>query len=114
MERHLNPYIEIPPLIRKAVLSISILHFPLAVEVSLEATSICSLIPLVIQIPVQILEKLIAPDGAHLPGTRPVPDSCRFFCSLVPNASPTIRSVDRTGPEDNKRQTFGINYTSSL
>lgn len=40
MERHLNPYIEIPPLIRKAVLSISILHFPLAFEVSLEATGI--------------------------------------------------------------------------
>lgn len=40
MERHLNPYIEIPLLIRKAVLSISILHFPLAFEVSLEATGI--------------------------------------------------------------------------
>ena len=40
MERHLNPYIEIPPLVWKAVLAIRILHFPLAFEVSLEATGI--------------------------------------------------------------------------
>ena len=50
-----------------------------------ELDDIGSLIPLVIQMPIQILEKLVAPDGAHLPDTRPVPDSvpavpdsCRF------------------------------------